>query len=69
MAKKQQRPERSSVVKPVADRNNRDDALQERYGRRPSLRELYEDGQIDLTAYQEAKRLRDEGPRTGRSSH
>ena len=30
---------------------------------RPSLRELYEDGQIDLTAYQEAKRLRDEGPR------
>ena len=37
MAKKQQRPERSSVVKPVADRNNRDDALEERYGRRPSL--------------------------------
>jgi len=62
MAKKQ-KSERSFAVEPAAVRNNRDDALQERYGRRPSLRELYESGQIDLEAYQKAERLRADGLR------
>jgi len=46
----------------TADRNKRDDALQERYGLRPSLRELYESGQIDRAAYEKANRLRTKGP-------
>jgi len=50
------------VVERTADRNNRDDALEERYGLRPSLRELYESGQIDREAYEKANRLRTEGP-------
>ena len=62
MAKKQ-RPERHFVVKSAAGRNDRDEVLQKRYGRRPSLRELYESGQIDLTAYQKAERLRAGGRR------
>jgi DNA-binding phage protein len=62
MAKNQQ-PEGRFAVGPTADRNRRDDALQQRYGRRPSLRELYESGQIDLPAYQNAGRLRAGGRR------
>jgi DNA-binding phage protein len=50
------------AVKQKADRNNRDDAIQERYRLRPSLRELYESGQIDREAYEKASRLRTGGP-------
>jgi DNA-binding phage protein len=61
MAKKQ-KPPRSIAVEVTTDRTAREDALQERYGRRPSLRALYESGQIDRQAYERADRMRTEGP-------
>jgi DNA-binding XRE family transcriptional regulator len=60
---KKQRSKGSFVVGPKADRTKRDDALHKRYGRRPSLRQLYESRQVDLQAYEGAKRLRGEGRR------
>jgi len=63
MAKKEE-PPRSLEVQVNTDRIAREDALQERYGRRPSVRALYESGQIDRQAYEKADRLRTEGPPT-----
>jgi DNA-binding phage protein len=50
------------AAKHMANRNNRDDAIQVRYRHRPSLRQLYESGQIDREAYEKASRLRTGGP-------
>jgi len=46
----------------TADPITGEDVVQERYGERPSLREMQESGQIDRDAYERAKRLRVEGP-------
>src|SRR5262245_26902005 len=46
----------------AAGRSARDDVIHERYSQRPSLRALYESGQIDREAYEQAKRLRAAGP-------
>ncbi len=56
------KPVGSSVVEVETSRTSRDDTLQKRYGRRPSLRALHESGQIDRGAYEKAKRLRTAGP-------
>jgi hypothetical protein len=42
----------------TADRAHREDAIEERYRQRPSLRALFESGQIDREAYEQAERLR-----------
>ncbi len=44
------------------DRTEREATIEERYRHRPSLRALYESGQIDLEAYERARRLRAAGP-------
>jgi DNA-binding phage protein len=46
----------------TADRVEREDAIGERYRQRPSLRALFECGQIDREAYEQAERLREAGP-------
>jgi DNA-binding phage protein len=46
----------------MADRAEREDVIEERYRQRPSLRALYESGQIDREAYEQAERLRSAGP-------
>jgi DNA-binding phage protein len=47
-----------------ADRAEREDAIDGRYRRRPSLRSLYESGQIGREAYERAERVRAAGPPT-----
>jgi DNA-binding phage protein len=61
MAKKG-KPHRRITVALTTDRIAREDAIQERYAERPSLREMHESGQIDREAYERAARLRVEGP-------
>ncbi len=53
----------------TADCAHREDAIEERYRQRPSLRALFESGQIDREAYEQAERLRAAGPlaRTSRT--
>jgi DNA-binding XRE family transcriptional regulator len=46
----------------ATDRRAREDAIEARYAGRPSLRALYEGGQIDWEAFDEAKRVRAAGP-------
>ena len=46
----------------TTDRAAREATIDERYRHRPSLRALYESGQIDLDAYERAKQLRAAGP-------
>jgi DNA-binding phage protein len=53
-----QNPEVEFTIERIA----RENAIHERYGRRPNLRELYERGEIDQEAYEKASRFQDEGP-------
>jgi DNA-binding phage protein len=46
----------------TADRTEREGAIEERYRPRPSLHALYESGQIDREAYEQAERVRAAGP-------
>jgi len=61
MAKRRQ-PHQKIAVELTTDRIAREDVIQERYGKRPGLREMHESGQIDREAYENAERLRVEGP-------
>lgn len=56
------KPTEREVSESMADRIEREDAIAERYRRRPSLRALHESGQIDRQAYEKAERTRAAGP-------
>ena len=55
-------PDPGTAGEPTTDRTAREDAIAAQYAGRPSLRALYESGQIDREAFDEAKRLRTAGP-------
>jgi DNA-binding XRE family transcriptional regulator len=59
---KSRKPVPRNPGKSTAAQINRDAAIEERYRSRPSLRELYESGQIDQEAFISAQRLRAAGP-------
>jgi DNA-binding XRE family transcriptional regulator len=63
MARPRKRVDRAANESGV-DRAEREEAIAEQYRRRPSLRALYDSGQIDREAYERAESLRAAGPPT-----
>jgi hypothetical protein len=61
MAKSRKRVPNGSAES-VTDRMARDDAIEEKYRGRPSPRALYESGQIDRAACDQAEQVRAAGP-------
>jgi DNA-binding XRE family transcriptional regulator len=56
------KPDPGVPDEPATGRVAREDAIAAQYAGRPSLRALFESGQIDRQAFEEAKRVRAAGP-------
>ncbi len=56
------KPDAGLAGKSTTDRAAREDAIAAQFAGRPSPRALYESGQIDREAFEEAERVRAAGP-------